>query len=278
VVALLMLALVPGSARAACVSSSPIFNSFADSTVDAQLNAPEILSVDASLDGGCRLTIDTKLQAALGPNQSLSIFLGFDPTTGDPSTETIDREVLMAPILPAPILLDESGNPIAALLGGQAIFSATLDELGVPAPAPYGLGIFAVAGYDDFSVVGDETYDEAPAITDLMFRLPLRFTQPPPPPPPPPPPAPPPAAPAAPAAKQATGCVVPKLKGLTVKKAKAALKKAGCKYKIKGKGRVRSFSPKAGKRTSATVQVKCKKKKRKKQARRAALTRAAQLH
>ena len=70
--------------------------------------------------------------------------------------------------------------------------------------------------------------------------------------------------------KQA-GCKVPKLKGLTVKKAKAALKKAGCKYKLKGKGRVRSFSPKAGTTTQATVQVKCKSKKRKKRSRKSAL-------
>ena len=79
-------------------------------------------------------------------------------------------------------------------------------------------------------------------------------------------------APAAPAAiKKTTGCKVPKLKGLTVKKAKAALKKAGCKYKLKGKGRVRSFSPKAGTTTEATVQVKCKSKKRKKRSRKSAL-------
>jgi hypothetical protein len=110
-----------------------------------------------------------------------------------------------------------------------------------------------------------------------MLRLPISFTTPAPPPPPPPPaPAPPAVAPAAPAAIKKAGCVVPKLKGLTVKKAKAALKKAGCKYKLKGKGRVRSFSPKAGTTTEATVHVKCKSKKRKKRRSRRSALRLAQ--
>ena len=81
-------------------------------------------------------------------------------------------------------------------------------------------------------------------------------------PPPPPPPAPP-------AAKSAKKCKVPKLRGLTVKKARRKLKKAKCKYKIRGKGRVRSTVPKAGRTTTKRVMVKCKRKKAKRTGRRA---------
>jgi streptogramin lyase len=83
---------------------------------------------------------------------------------------------------------------------------------------------------------------------------------PPPPPPPPPPPA------GNPAKKR---CKVPKLRGLTVKKARKKLKKANCKYKIRGKGRVRSTVPKAGRTTTKRVTVKCKRKKAKRTGRRA---------
>jgi virginiamycin B lyase len=55
-------------------------------------------------------------------------------------------------------------------------------------------------------------------------------------------------------------CKVPKLKGLTVKKAKRRLRRAKCKFRVRGKGRVVSSSPRAGKRTAKRVQVKAKRK------------------
>jgi virginiamycin B lyase len=75
------------------------------------------------------------------------------------------------------------------------------------------------------------------------------------------PPPPPPAAP--PAASKKKRCKVPKLKRLTVKKARKKLKRAGCKYKIRGKGRFHSSRPKAGRTTTKTVIVKFKKARRK---------------
>jgi streptogramin lyase len=75
------------------------------------------------------------------------------------------------------------------------------------------------------------------------------------------PPPPPPVA-LVPKAKPKRKCKVPKLRGLTIKKAKKKLKKARCKYKIRGKGRVVSSKPKAGKRTSKTVKVKASRKRR----------------
>ena len=79
------------------------------------------------------------------------------------------------------------------------------------------------------------------------------------PPPPPPPPA----------GSTAKKCKVPKLRGLTVKKARTKLRKAKCKFKIRGKGRVSSTVPKAGRTTTKRVTVKCKRKKAKRSGRRA---------
>ena len=51
------------------------------------------------------------------------------------------------------------------------------------------------------------------------------------------------------------------MRGLSVRKAKKKLKRAKCKYRIRGRGRVVSTSPKAGKRTTKTVVVKAKPKR-----------------
>jgi virginiamycin B lyase len=71
-------------------------------------------------------------------------------------------------------------------------------------------------------------------------------------------PPPPPVVPVKPKPKRK--CKIPKVRGLTVKKAVKKLKKARCKYKVQGKGRVVSTKPKAGKRTSKTVKVKASRK------------------
>jgi virginiamycin B lyase len=68
--------------------------------------------------------------------------------------------------------------------------------------------------------------------------------------------------PALPATATKKKCKVPKLKRLTVKKARKKLKRAGCKYKIRGKGRFVSSKPKAGRTTTGTVTVKFKKARR----------------
>jgi len=82
-----------------------------------------------------------------------------------------------------------------------------------------------------------------------------------------PPPPPPPPLPAA-GSKAAKKCKVPKLRRLTVKKAKRKLKRAGCRYRIRGKGRVVSTRPKAGRRTTKRVIVKLKRKSKSRKARR----------
>jgi beta-lactam-binding protein with PASTA domain len=62
--------------------------------------------------------------------------------------------------------------------------------------------------------------------------------------------------------KKAGRCKVPKLRGLTVKKAKKRLRKAGCKFRFRGKGKVASTRPKAGRTTTKRVIVKCKRRAR----------------
>jgi beta-lactam-binding protein with PASTA domain len=64
-----------------------------------------------------------------------------------------------------------------------------------------------------------------------------------------------------PAKKKKPACKVPKVKGLSVRKAKKKLKKAKCKYKVRGRGYVVSTKPKARKRTTKRVLVKAKPRK-----------------
>jgi virginiamycin B lyase len=80
---------------------------------------------------------------------------------------------------------------------------------------------------------------------------------------PPPPPPPPTAVTITPPAtkKKKRACKVPKVKGLSVRKAKKKLKKAKCRFKVRGRGYVVSTKPKAGKRTTKRVLVKAKPRK-----------------
>jgi virginiamycin B lyase len=76
-----------------------------------------------------------------------------------------------------------------------------------------------------------------------------------------PPPPPPPVTPLKlPRARKA--CKVPKLRGLSVRKAKKRLKRAKCRYRVRGKGKVVSTRPKAGKRTTKRVLVKARPARR----------------
>jgi hypothetical protein len=94
---------------------------------------------------------------------------------------------------------------------------------------------------------------------------------PPQPPPPPPSPSPPASAapPAAPVAEKRSKarrqrskarprCVVPRLRGLRVSHAKRKLRRARCRYRVRGKGRVVSTSPRRGTRTRKTVFVRAR--------------------
>jgi virginiamycin B lyase len=56
-----------------------------------------------------------------------------------------------------------------------------------------------------------------------------------------------------------SSCRVPKLRGLRPRRARKKLRKARCRYRIKGKGRVVSSRPRAGTRTRGIVKVKAKR-------------------
>jgi hypothetical protein len=256
--AAMLLALSPADARAECVSSTPSSSVTTDPTAAPNVGGPpDIAELRVALDADCTLTVRPVLVILPLLDQQFLI-VSFD-LDGD---DVEDRYAVVSGVDP---FLDD-GFPLPFVESSG--FSVTLDELGVTT-SPSDIG-FAVEGwYDDIAVIGDEYIgDYHPELTEPMVRMPISFTTPDPP-PAPAPPAPP--AAALPVVTKKAGCVVPKLKRLTVKKAKAVLKKAGCKYKLKGKGRVRSFSPKAGTTTDATVQVKCKKQKRKKRSRRSVL-------
>jgi subtilisin len=75
-------------------------------------------------------------------------------------------------------------------------------------------------------------------------------------PPPPPAPATPLAGTSGPPAKPAARrCRVPRIRGMRVRAAKKRLRRAGCRYRIRGRGRVRSTVPRAGRRTARRVIV-----------------------
>jgi sugar lactone lactonase YvrE len=65
-------------------------------------------------------------------------------------------------------------------------------------------------------------------------------------------------APAKPKTGAKKSCRVPRLRGLAVRKARRKLKRAGCRYRLRGRGKVVSSRPKAGTRTRATVRVRAK--------------------
>jgi streptogramin lyase len=74
-------------------------------------------------------------------------------------------------------------------------------------------------------------------------------------PPPPPPPVRPLTTP-----RRKKACKVPRLRGLSVRKAKKRLKRAKCRYRVRGRGTVVSTRPKAGRRTTKRVLVKARAK------------------
>jgi subtilisin len=72
------------------------------------------------------------------------------------------------------------------------------------------------------------------------------------------------AAPATPAPtkRKAPKCRVPKLRGLTAAKARRKLDRAGCRYRVRGHGRVSSTVPVAGKQTTRVVLVRLSRRHR----------------
>jgi hypothetical protein len=57
-----------------------------------------------------------------------------------------------------------------------------------------------------------------------------------------------------------SACRVPRVRGLRLGQARKKMRRAKCRFRIRGKGRVFSIRPRAGKRTRATVQLKAKRR------------------
>jgi hypothetical protein len=269
----LVLALsAPGDAQATCLSSVPNTAGFADDPADAGV-APEITGVTATLNGACGISVNPAFSTPaldLGDGVAIALNVDGNPATGDPYADGADTEVITVGE-DGPDLVPElfrwngfdwvdTGTPLHFV--GLAGFSSTLDQIGVPAPGTIGIEVASLS-IDEFgNLLG---VDFAPEVGAFPFAV--SFSSPPPPPPPPsaPPPAPTPPSPSPPAsAEKVSGCVVPHVKRLRVSRAKKKLRRAGCKYRIKGHGKkVKSTSPRAGTRTHHTVIVKTNKKRRK---------------
>jgi PASTA domain-containing protein len=259
-----------GRADAICYGSTPASSTFADSFVDGG-GAPEVYGIDIDLNAGCGLTVDTVTDSLIS-GDAVFTYLNVDgnPTTGDVIFSGADRVVgVLGPSGSGPpILAPWNGTTFDFVGAGQALpayfdagFITNLNQLGVPAPTTLGLIVGSL--YSPLSA-----FDFAPDVGAYGFPVGFSTSPPPPPPPPPPAAAPVPVAPTVSPKAKKTTCKVPKVRRLTIAKAQKKLSKAGCKYKIRGKGRVVSTTPKAGSETSKTVIVKAKKRKRSKRSRR----------
>lgn len=256
-------ATVPAAAGATCYSSVPAAVSLPDSPADGDYGlAPEILGLYGSVDGTCNVGVNPSiLYDLLVDGDGVAIFLDTDgnAATGDTSIGGMDRAVLTTggfagnsgPYLATwdGIQYSLAGAPL--LVGVDAAgFVATIDQLAIPASTQIGVVVVAL-----YSGIYDDYVDFAPEPPGI-FRVPVGFSTTPPPPPPAPQPL----------QQQRTTkrrCTVPGLKGRTVAKARKRLRRARCKYKMHGRGRVYSQSPSAGTRTSGKVHAYARRRARK---------------
>jgi hypothetical protein len=261
----------PGSALAACSSSTPAFRSFADDPFDGDLGlAPEMTAVEATLGTTCDLVIlprlgDRSETAGLIRGETVATYVDTDGNagTGSPLWRGADKVVLVVGRKGAdlpPALGTWTGTQFSFAGGvtlpvvGAAGFAANLDQLGAPGPTT--LGIRVVSSWRGLR---DTYLDFAPESARRSFAFGLSFTTvatelP----PGAPPPAP---APAGGGGFPRARCMVPKLRNLRALEARQRLASVGCRSRVVRvgsrlrPGRVVSTSPPAGARTSRTVIV-----------------------
>ncbi len=268
ILALVVLAVLPGTADAACTNSTPSTVSFMDSAADAELGlAPEIVSVMANTDAACRVSVQDVLADAAAPGDlmegdAVGIYLDTDgnAATGSPLWDGADRAVVIAGMAGPDLgpglgvwdgaTFSFAGGPTLAPVGAGG-FVATTDQLGMAAPATLGIrtGAIWTGAYDTYS-------DFAPEVPDESLAFPVAFSTAVPSPPPPPPTSTP-----SPPVRTTTSCTVPRVKRLRMTKALRRLRSAGCRYRVVRvrsrlkPGRVVSTRPAAGRRTSRTVVI-----------------------
>jgi hypothetical protein len=265
VLALVILAVVPGAAHAACTSSTPSTAGFADSGADGDLGlAPEIVSVVATTDAACRVTVQDVLAGAAAPGDLIEgdvvgIYLDTDgnPATGSPLWDGADRVAIIVGMAGPDlgpglgvwdgVTFSFVGAPLLAPVGAGG-FGATPDQLGMAAPAVVGIRTATL-----WTGIYDTYADFAPEVFNAPFGFPVTFST--------AAPSPPPAPVAAPPATAGGGCTVPRVKRLRSTQARRQLSSAGCRYRIVkvrsglAAGRVVSTLPAAGRRTTGTVLV-----------------------
>jgi hypothetical protein len=263
--ALVVLAVLPATADAACTSSTPSTASFADSPADGDAGlAPEIVAVGAATNAACGVGVQAVLADATSPGDliegdAVGIYLDTDgnPATGSPLWEGADRVAIivgqagpdLGPGLGVWDGADFSfvGAPTLAPVGAGG-FAATVDQLGMAAPASVGIRVGAI-----WEGVYDIYGDFAPEVFDPSFRFPLAFSTVAPSPPPPPT--------ATPPRTTRAACTVPRVKRLRAAKARRRMRAAGCRSRVVRvrsrihAGRVVSTRPKAGRRTTKRVVI-----------------------
>jgi hypothetical protein len=272
ILALAVLAVLPGTADAICSSSTPSTASFADPPADGELGlAPEIVSVMATTDAACRMTVQDVLADAAAPGdlidgEAVGLYLDTDgnAATGSPLWDGADRVAIIVGMAGPDLgpglgvwdgaTFSFAGTPPLAPVGAAG-FSATPDQLGMAAPAAVGIRTAAL-----WSGVYDTYADFAPEPFAPPFRFPVTFST--------AAPSPSPTVPpvttqpvATPLVATPTGCTVPRVKRQRSTSAGRRLRRAGCRYRVVrvrsgvAAGLVVSTRPAAGRRTSRTVLV-----------------------
>jgi PASTA domain-containing protein len=277
--AALALMIAPASSQAACYSSTPNTQVFADSPFDGDSGlAPELAGVGIAVDSGCGVVADPVVvnrPFGLFDGDGVGIYIDTDgnPATGSPIWNGADRVIITAGSNVADLppglgvwngtTFSFAANPFLPKVG-DAGARATIDQLGIAAPATVGVRVASI-----WSGIFNTYGDFAPEPLVPSFAVPVSFSnQAPPVVTPAPAPAPAPVPVAAPvttpsvAPKPAKACRVPSVRGMPANRARAKLKAAGCRYTIKAvtsktrEGRVVSLSRQAGTKTTATIVVK----------------------
>ncbi|HWH43438.1 MAG TPA: PASTA domain-containing protein [Thermoleophilaceae bacterium] len=267
-------ALAPAAASAACVTSAPGGQGYADNPSDSEAGlAPEISQTNVATDGNCGLTVSFTItnQPAMGQNDFLAWFIDSDGNAGTGSQSGFRGADHSVGRLDSGFTGLSRYNPGT----GQFEFVRQVSPSG-PFGAFFSLNDIAavngavgtVAGGASWEGTYDTYYDWAPEPGQAPYPFTWAFSDsaPPPPPPPPAPPAPPapaPQSPAAPSDLADDGCRVPSLRGMTIARAANRLGARGCslgrvrrvRSTPRNRGRVISSSPRAGTRRPRGTRV-----------------------
>jgi hypothetical protein len=216
-----MTAALPGTALAACSSSTPVDRSFVDNASDSQLGlGPEMAFVGLTLGSACDLTVlptlvDRSSTVGLISDETVATYIDSDgnPATGSPQWGGADKIVLVigrrGPDL-RPALGTWTGAAFSFAAGvtlpavGAGGFTASLDQLGVAAPTTLGLRIASTwTGLRD-------TYDDlAPGRGLPPIAVPVTF-----------------------ATDGVPPGLVPKVRRLPLSEARRRLARAGCRSRV----------------------------------------------